>query len=346
MKIIYGILTKFALGQYGYPPRPAPYVPVSVGNGQEVHQGNLCGEVIDYVIGKKPQLLTSPYYPKEFRSQTQCQWTVQTADPSARIKVTFDDFIIPTSGKDCYASYIQFEDGAGLLDPTSGIKANTNSVKVCGKNPGFIVSQTSSLLVMLHADDVLSQTQRFRLSLSATHERPRLLGLNGHAVKDGKPSEEVGPQRPQVYKQRPQQRPHQNSRPISPRKSILPMNPSSANTAVFQGANYGKAPTPQNRQFDGNFPAPGIPFGGVPRANMGIPPSSRSSYMDTDYNQFNTNEAIDVYHKKKGMSKRALILIYIFIVISLIASAIGIRKLLKKKKEDEKVDESKMAEKK
>ena len=79
-------------------------------------------------------------------------WTVRVADPAARIKFSFDDWSMPTSGDGCMAMYFQIMDGAGIDDET-GISGATASVKLCGKNPGFIVTHTNSATVQLHADE-------------------------------------------------------------------------------------------------------------------------------------------------------------------------------------------------
>ena len=67
--------------------------------------------------------------------KTQCHWTIRTQDPTARIKFTFVDWQMPTSGDGCMAAYFQIQDGTGL-DEGTGESGSSAAVKLCGKNPG------------------------------------------------------------------------------------------------------------------------------------------------------------------------------------------------------------------
>ena len=55
-----------------------------------------------------------------------------------RVKIEFQDWIIPTSGKGCDQTYLQVTDGGSGVDPATGMAAATGFVKLCGRNPGTI----------------------------------------------------------------------------------------------------------------------------------------------------------------------------------------------------------------
>jgi len=160
---------------------------------EQVHQGKVCGEQTSFVLGAKSQVVKSPFYPASFSSQIQCVWSVKALNPSSRIKVEFQDWIIPASGKGCDQTYLQITDGSGDVDHATGKAQATGSVKLCGRNPGFIVTHNSELSLLLHGDStgdglsLMSPVQRFRLIISTTQDAPRMLDYNGHSIANGRP---------------------------------------------------------------------------------------------------------------------------------------------------------------
>ena len=62
-------------------------------------------------------------------------------NPAARIKIKFDDWLMPTSGYGCDTTYLEVMDGAGIVDE-NGHKKTTSSFKLCGKNPGLAFAVT------------------------------------------------------------------------------------------------------------------------------------------------------------------------------------------------------------
>ena len=102
------------------------------------------------------------------------------------------------------AAYFQIQDGTGL-DEGTGESGSSAAVKLCGKNPGkycrkryvifitnflgFVVTHENKATVVLHADEAgAAAVQRFKISISKTYDRPRMLDYDGHAVTDGRPS--------------------------------------------------------------------------------------------------------------------------------------------------------------
>jgi len=155
---------------------------------ENIHQGALCGKTLNFSLapGDKGRSLKSPKYPAGFSSQTQCVWQI-TSPPGTRIRVDFEIFNIFATGRACSTVYLEFSsltmDSLGNEIPDLG-----GSFKICGKNPGYIISQTNQMTVWLHADEAgMGVDQKFLLKLSATREAPRVLAVNGAAVSDGRP---------------------------------------------------------------------------------------------------------------------------------------------------------------
>jgi len=138
-------------------------------------------------------VIKSPFYPASFSSQIQCVWTVKALNPSSRIKIEFQDWVIPASGKGCDQTYLQVTDGSKDVDHATGRAAATGFVKLCGRNPGFIVTHNNELSLLLHGDSngeglsLMPPVQRFRLIISTTQDAPRMLDYKGHSISNGRP---------------------------------------------------------------------------------------------------------------------------------------------------------------
>jgi len=65
-------------------------------------------------------VIKSPFYPASFSSQIQCVWTVKALNPSSRIKIEFQDWVIHASGKGCDQTYLQVTDGSKDVDHATG----------------------------------------------------------------------------------------------------------------------------------------------------------------------------------------------------------------------------------
>ena len=87
-------------------------------------------------------MIKSPFYPASFSSQIQCVWTVKALNPSSRIKIEFQDWVIHASGKGCDQTYLQVTDGSKDVDHATGRAAATGFVKLCGRNPGTILNSS------------------------------------------------------------------------------------------------------------------------------------------------------------------------------------------------------------
>ena len=97
--------------------------------------------------------------------QTQCHWTIRTQDPTARIKFTFVDWQMPTSGDGCMAAYFQIQDGTGL-DEGTGESGSSAAVKLCGKNPGKYCRKRKMIMKMTF---YLIYIKTFRIWLRLQH---------------------------------------------------------------------------------------------------------------------------------------------------------------------------------
>lgn len=317
-------------GQYRQRPLTVENSATSIYSQNEVSQGNLCGEVTNYVLSAQPQILKSPYYPAAFSSQTQCAWTITTRDPKARMKIVFDDWKMPITGDGCTTTYFQIMDGTGI-DSDTGITGMTSSVKLCGKNPGFIVTNSNHASLTLHGDESgLGTIQRFRLTLTKTYERARMLDYDGHAVIDGRPTHTNAATipKPRVPSRFPPGSLRPGNSPIYPRPN-RPTGPSRAgigtdvrNKAEFQGASYGFTPI-------------------RPQLNPVRPIQTSYGHEGTGQRLSNTvNTAIvseDSEHvtvEKNEISKIGIIFIYIAVILSLIVIAIVIRKKVERKNRD------------
>ena len=104
-------------------------------------------------------VLNSPRYPGSFIEQVidkhkfkvlsfclknQCLWEVRSFDPQARLKIVFDDWSMPLSPSgDCVANYLEIQE-----HQTFGV---SQSVKLCGQNPGFYVSKNDKITLVLRS---------------------------------------------------------------------------------------------------------------------------------------------------------------------------------------------------
>jgi len=224
--------------------------------------------------------------------------------------------------------YFQIMDGAGIDDDT-GVSGATASVKLCGKNPGFIVTHTNTATVQLHADEAgASAMQRFRIILTKTYERPRMLDFDGHAVTDGRPKGAATPVRP-VAPVRP--------KPFGPK----PMGPGPVGAGMggpgMGGPGMGgpvgpRGPGPVARPGMGGSNSAtfhGASYGFTNRATGPNQMSANYGQMghSADSGRQNEDEYVeDVEMEKKGISKVALAFIYIAVILSLIVLAIFVRK--------------------
>jgi len=300
--------TKAQYGNYGSRMSAA-----EIYSNQQVHQGNLCGEITHYIIGAQPQILKSPYYPASFSPQTQCHWTIRTQDPTARIKFTFVDWQMPTSGDGCMAAYFQIQDGTGL-DEGTGESGSSAAVKLCGKNPGFVVTHENKATVVLHADEAgAAAVQRFKISISKTYDRPRMLDYDGHAVTDGRPS--YAKNAPAVLARAPVG----SGRPGLAMGAVPPRRPGpvsgSAGPTRFGG--------PPPAQFHG--PTYGNAHGLGPASN------GYTGIHEPGEREFE-NDEIEI--ESKEISKVALVFIYLAVIIILILMALFIRTKVQKQKEE------------
>lgn len=157
---------------------------------EKVHQGAVCGKTLNYSLSPHgSQVLKSPQYPAGFSPQTQCVWQLQTP-PGFRVKLEIEVFNIITSGNGCTSTYLEFSDPEFGPADTNGARSmvlgDGGSFKLCGKNPGTIVSNGNALTLTLHADENGDSNQRFFIRLSATKDRPRVLRTDGQAVTNGR----------------------------------------------------------------------------------------------------------------------------------------------------------------
>lgn len=167
--------------------------------------------------------LHSPNYPGFFQDQNQCMWSLRSFDPHARIKIMFEDWIMPISASGgCETAYLEIRE----LDMNQNVQS---SVKLCGRNPGFYISSGDSLTISLQGDsnsDVSAdEPKRFALRVKLTLEPPRILAADGSFVVNGVsplpkqlPVQPVLPpaafQPPQPQPQAPPQPPPQPVQPI------------------------------------------------------------------------------------------------------------------------------------
>jgi len=98
------------------------------------------------------------------------------------------------TGNGCMSTYLEFSapefgaadsNGARAMMPGGG-----GSFKLCGKNPGVIVTNANEAVVTLHADESGDPNQRFFLRVSATKDPPRVLRMDGNAVTNGRAKNE------------------------------------------------------------------------------------------------------------------------------------------------------------
>jgi len=122
-----------------------------------------------------------------FPSQIQCLWNIET-DAASRIKIEFADWDLPvsrltTAYKDaaqntmCTLAYLQIT--------YYNFKKNKSEVKVCGANPGFIISNGPRVQLQLHGSDD-GRGGKFRLKLSRVplNTPQRLLATDGRSVAE------------------------------------------------------------------------------------------------------------------------------------------------------------------
>lgn len=146
-------------------------------------------------------VLNSPRYPGSFIEQNQCLWEVRSFDPQARLKIVFDDWAMPISpSKDCVANYLEIQEHQAF-----GV---SQSVKLCGRNPGFYVSNNDKITIVLRSSAQIQGDKSFSLRVGLTHESPRTFAQDGSFVVDGEspiPRATPPPMLPQPIPQQPVQ---------------------------------------------------------------------------------------------------------------------------------------------
>jgi len=141
----------------------------------------ICGQkvMLTHMQGAK---LQSPMYPMFFEDQNQCMWEIRSFDPQSRIKIFFDDWMMPLSPSGgCESSYLEIRE---LVD--SNVQS---SVKLCGTNPEVYISNLDHLTISLQGDTlggaVKLGPKRFSLRAELTTEPPRTMATDGSFVVNG-----------------------------------------------------------------------------------------------------------------------------------------------------------------
>ena len=181
---------------------------------------------------------------------------------------------------------------------------------------------------MLHADESgAGDTQRFKIVLSKTYDRPRMLDYDGHAVTDGRPS--YAKNQPAVPARA----------PIGPPRAGPPLAPGPARRPGGVGPISGAPGSPR-------YGPPPAQFHGPTYGNAHRPGPSSNGYtgmVSPDEREF---ENAEVEIESREISKVALIFIYLAVVIVLILLALFIRKKVQTQKDKrEKEKENQPAEK-
>merc|ERR1711970_3330 len=266
-----------------------------------VHQGAVCGKTLNYSLSPKgTQVLKSPQYPAGFSSQTQCVWTL-SAPPGFRIKFEFEVFHMMITGNACMSTYLEFSDPEFGPADTNGARAMTTggggSFKLCGKNPGVIITSGNQVTVTLHADESGDPNQRFFLRLSATKEAPRVLRHDGMAVTNGRAKNEA---------------------PVVP--GPMMMMPGSSSSMVPRGM-VGR-PTQRAPHQYGRV---------IPPKSVEQLAAERAATMETNSDSSSTTASVDNRMKNMG-----IMFLIIAITILLICAAVVLRRKLIQEPKDEK----------
>ena len=92
------------------------------------------------------------------------------------------------------STYLEFSSPEFGAADTNGARpmmpGGGGSFKLCGKNPGVIVTAANEAVVTLHADESGDPNQRFFMRVSATKDPPRVLRNDGNAVTNGRAKNE------------------------------------------------------------------------------------------------------------------------------------------------------------
>jgi hypothetical protein len=141
-------------------------------------RGQFCSEEkVNSFVTEKGIVIKSPKYPMSFPPQTQCSFSISTT-PGYQIKLIFEEWEFPKTGRACEAAYLQIIYGTE--------KNPGGSVKLCGKSPGIMIASASTMHISLHADQTGSKIQYFKLRAIRTQgEKIRLLSTTGSGVADG-----------------------------------------------------------------------------------------------------------------------------------------------------------------
>jgi hypothetical protein len=216
-------------------------------------------------LGSQRVEIKSPKFPNSFPTQTQCKWIIE-APPGRRVKITFSDWSIPSSGIDCEVVFVSVTD----LSLAGSVEQETKkkSVSFCGKNPGTFITSGGSIELSIHSDsdpDHL-KVKHFRASISSTTDRatPVTTGQivsHGHVDQRYTQPPQRQPQRqqqaPQVYQPNSQHLPAVPTQRLNPGRPAYPSYPSYPAPAQVP-----YAPPPAA------YPAPRAP----PRGNHVAPP--------------------------------------------------------------------------
>lgn len=215
-------------------------------------------------------VLNSPRYPGSFIEQNQCLWEVRSFDPQARLKIVFDDWAMPISpSNDCVANYLEIQEHQAF-----GV---SQSVKLCGRNPGFYVSNNDKITLVLRSSAQIQGDKSFSLRVGLTHEPPRTFAQDGSFVIDGEspipratPPPMLPPPMPQQPIQQGPQRPYA-SQPVG--INLFAQPPPAVAPRGIEMKSAGAPPPPQQYQPP-QQPAAGF----APPAQAGPPPSYYGAY--------------------------------------------------------------------
>lgn len=309
-----------------------------------------CGQqvMLTHMQGAK---LHSPMYPNYFDDQNQCMWEIRSFDPQSRIKVYFDDWVMPisTSGG-CDTAYLELRE-----IEQGNVKSN---VKLCGRNPTFYVSNNDQLQISLQAMDSRGTNsvgpKRFALRVELTRDPSRVLATDGSYVVNGvsplppppnlHPAQPPVQQYPQQYPPQqqpydmgayPQQQPHPQQQPYPqtppqnsqyPDQYPQPMGPEVQSPDLLQHAiikssnNFGESNWPPRSGTPG-------PAGYQPNNLNGMyfPNSGATGYQQNPYDRYPTYEDLEnEYDTTSGDEDEMDPKTKVAIVLFLIALFVGI----------------------
>ncbi|CAH2282322.1 cubilin [Pelobates cultripes] len=117
-----------------------------------------CGGVIE--SDSTGGTISSPLYPANYPNNQNCVWIIRAQEPLSHITLSFTDFVIEDSNRNCTLDYVEILDGDNYEAPTQGL--------YCGNTIPHPITSYSNALVVKFISDGFNQAKGFHATYMAS----------------------------------------------------------------------------------------------------------------------------------------------------------------------------------